>query len=373
VGAFVQDQINVTARVQVSLGLRYDWLTYMSDNNNLAPRVSLAYAPGKSKTILRVGAGLFYDRTGGDFPATFKLHNGLVLDSVQLQNPGFPLAPGANLFATPSNIVREASNIRAPYTIQSSIGIERQLRKKLTVTAGYRSQVQVKSLRSRDANAPVLPPSPSLTADYPRPNAGLGQVQQIESGGRSLLNALDLSLRGDIGRWFSGQAQYTLSRAESNIDGISRFPQDQYHPNDEWGRANTDRLHAFNLIGNINPDHWLTLGVSATLYSGTPYTETTGNDDFHTGLGKARPAGVDRNTLQTGGTADLDLQWGHDFALTRAKGDKAKILSTELSAFNVLNQTSYSGYVGALNSPLFGRPTSAAAGRQMQFSVGYRF
>ena len=210
----------------------------------------------------------------------------------------------------------------------------------------------MKSFRSRDANAPILPPNPSLTADYPRPNSGIGQLQQVESGGLSqLVNALDVSFRGGIGDWFSGQAQYTLSRAESNTGGISRFPQNQYLPNDEWGRNSSDRLHAFNLIGNINPDHWLTLGISATLYSGTPYTETTGNDDYHTGLGNARPTGVGRNTLQGGGTADLDLQWEHDFQLTRATpDDKAKILSTGVSALNVFNHANFTGYIGALNS-----------------------
>src|SRR6266702_2588961 len=158
--AIFNDHIKVTAKLQVSLGFRYDWQTYLSDNNNFSPRVSLAYAPDKGKTILRAGVGIFYDRTGGDYPATFKLHNGVVLDSVQLQNPTYPLAPGTTLSVAPSNIVREASNIRAPYTIQSSLGIERQLNKKVTVTAAYRNSVQVKSFRSRDANAPILPANP---------------------------------------------------------------------------------------------------------------------------------------------------------------------------------------------------------------------
>jgi hypothetical protein len=247
------------------------------------------------------------------------------------------------------------------------------LNKKITVTAAYRNSVQVKSFRSRDANAPILPASPSLTANYPRPNPNFGQIQQIESGGRQLLNALDLSLRGQAARWFSGQAQYTLSRTENNTGSIRSFPQDQYNPNADWGRAGSDRLHAFNLIGNINQDHWLTLGINASLYSGTPYTETTGNDDFHTGLGNARPAGVGRNTLQGGGAVGLDLAWNHDFQLTQATGDKAKVLSAGISSFNVLNHTNYTNYIGALNSSRFMQPTAANNGRQMQFSVGYRF
>jgi hypothetical protein len=151
------------------------------------------------------------------------------------------------------------------------------------------------------------------------------------------------------------------------------FPQNQYLPNDEWGRADQDRLQRFNLMGNINPDHWLSLGVNATLYSGSPYNETTGNDYFHTGLGNARPTGVGRNTLQTGGVASLDLLYGHDFFLTKDKGDNARILSAGVSAFNVLNHTNFTNYIGTLSSSRFGQPTAALAGRQLQFSIGYRF
>jgi len=372
-GSFIQDQIKINPRIQLALGLRYDWQTFLKDNNNFAPRVSLAYAPGKGKTILRVGTGVFYDRTGGDSPATVKLHNGVVLHSIQIQNPSFPLTTIANVGDIPTNLVRFDEHVRTPYAIQYSFGVERQLHKSMTLTAGYRGQVQIKSFRSRDANAPILPPNPDLTAVYPRPNPNFGQIQQIESGGRTLLNALDLSFRGQAGRWFSGQGQYTLSRFDNNTGGLNVFPQDQYHPNAEWGRADQDRLQRFNLIGNINPDHWLSLGVSATLYSGTPYNETTGNDYYHTGLGNARPAGLGRNTLQAGGVASFDLLYSHDFRLTKETGDKAKFLSAGISAFNVFNRTNFTSYIGSLSSPLFSHPSAALAGRQLQFSFGYRF
>lgn len=371
-GSFVQDQIRLTPRLQLSLGVRYDWQTFVDDHNNFAPRMSVAYALSKT-TVVRAGAGVFYDRTGGDFPSIAVLHDGNILDTVQLQNPTYPLSATTGFPAVPSNIVRFAPGMRSPYTLQSSVGIEHQISKKAAVTATYRNAVQIKSFRSRDANAPVLPPNPILTANYARPNPNLGQVQQIEADGRQVVNALDLTFRGDAGRWFSGQVQYTLSRAMTNTGGIRSFPQNQYQPNAEWGRANFDRLHSLNVLGNINPDHWLTLGVELTVNSGAPYTETTGTDDFHTGLGNARPAGVARNTLEGGAMALLNVQWNHDFRLTKAKDDKARYLSAGLAAFNVFNHTSYQNYVGTLTSPLFGHPTSAANGRQLQLTVGYRF
>jgi hypothetical protein len=126
-------------------------------------------------------------------------------------------------------------------------------------------------------------------------------------------------------------------------------------------------------MGNINPDYWLTLGLNLALYSGIPYTETTGTDTYHTGLGNARPAGIGRNTLESAGTAQLDLQWNHNFQITKATGDKARFLSPGLAAFNVFNHTIYQNYVGTLISPLFRLPTAAMNGRQMQLTMGYRF
>jgi len=369
VGGFFQDQIKLTPKLEASLGLRYDWQTYLTDNNNLAPRVSLAYAAGKSsKTILRAGAGLFYDRTGGDLPGSVKVHNGTVLRTYQVRNPGYPspLPPGFPITDLPTNLIRFDAHVRTPYSIQYSFDVERQLTKTVTVTAGYRGLTGVSIFRSRDVNAP-------LRGQIARPDAALGLVEQYEAHGRGVQDGLDVSFQGRAGRWFNGRAQYTLASNRNNTGGITFFPQDQYNPDAEWGRADTDRRQRFNVIGNINPDHWLTLGVSATLYSGSPYTVTTGGDEFHTGLGNARPAGVGRNTLETGGVADLDLLWDHDFALNKAKGEHAKVLNVGISAFNVLNRTNFTDYVGSIRSPLFKQPTSALAGRQLQFNMRHRF
>jgi hypothetical protein len=65
--------------------------------------------------------------------------------------------------------------------------------------------------------------------------------------------------------------------------------------------------------------------------------------------------------------------YNHDFRLTKDQDDKAKILSAGISAFNVLNHTNFTSYIGSLSSSLFGQPTAALAGRQLQFSLGFQF
>lgn len=173
--------------------------------------------------------------------------------------------------------------------------------------------------------------------------------------------------------WFEGQVQYTLSRFDNNTGGLNWYPQDQYNPGAEYGRADLDRRQRFNMLGSIHPDHWLTLGIAAALYSGLPYTELAGTDIYQTGLGNARPDGVERNSLQGGGTASLDLLWDHDFHLNHATKESAKILNLVVSAFNVLNHANYTNYIGSIRSPLFGTLTTALAGRQMQFGARYQF
>jgi hypothetical protein len=206
--------------------------------------------------------------------------------------------------------------------------------------------------RSRDINAP-LPFENNLI-----PNPRFGVIRQIESKGRQASNALDITFEGAVGRWFSGIAQYTLSRTTNNTSGIAWFPANQYDLTGEFGRADFDQRHRFNLLGTVNEGHWLSVGLGVNLYSGTPYTETSGIDSFRTGLLNARPQGVSRNTLQTAGYADIDLRWAHDFTLARHKDSSVPILSIAVDSFNLPNRVNYTSYVGNFN------PTSLSSPQQ---------
>ena len=92
IGAFISDQIQVRPNLQASLGLRYDWQTYFKSFHDFAPRFSVAYSPGDRKTVLRAGAGIFYDRSGSQPMADLKRYNGVILRSFTLLNPTLPLS-----------------------------------------------------------------------------------------------------------------------------------------------------------------------------------------------------------------------------------------------------------------------------------------
>jgi hypothetical protein len=368
-GTFIQDQIQVRPDLQMSLGLRYDWQTYFNSPHNFSPRASLAYSLKDHKTVLRAGAGIFYDRSGVTPIADLKRYNGVILRSYTVFNPGYPtpLPPGVSTSSLPTNLVQLAPDVHMPYSAHYSAGVEHQLGKKATVAVTYQGSLGMGLFRSRDANAP-LPPDYSVL-----PNPSLGVVRQIESKGRQASNAVDVTFEGEAGRWFSGIAQYTLSRTVNNTSGITWFPANQYDLSGEFSRADFDQRHRLNLLGTINEGHWLSVGLGVNLYSGTPYTETSGQDTFRTGILNARPAGVARNTLQSGGYADLDLRWSHDFSLTRRKDASHPVLSIAVDSFNLPNRVNYTSYVGNVLSSHFEQPTATQPARRLQMTARIKF
>jgi hypothetical protein len=369
IGIFIQDQIQIRPYLQVSVGLRYDWQTYFKSIHDLAPRFSVAYSTADRKTILRAGAGLFYDRSGAQSMADLTRYNGVILRSFTLLNPSYPspFPPDTDLASLPTNLVQLENGGRIPYVTNYSVDVERHLATGLTVTATYRGTTGVALFRSRDVNAP-LPP-----LYQGRPDLELGVVRQIESEGRQRGNALDLTLSSNKSRWFSGLAQYTFSHSNNNTGGIAWFPANQYSLAGEYGRADFDQRHRFNLLGTFNEDHWFNVGVAAKLYSGIPYTETSGNDTFNTGILNARPAGVNRNTLESGGNLQFDLRWSHDVLPLHKASDRMPSFSLAVDAFNITNRKNYTSYVGNVQSSFFEQPTAAMPARRLQFTGRIKF
>src|SRR3989442_48352 len=60
--SFVQDEVQTRQNLSVSLGMRYEWQSNLSDYNNFAPRVAFAYSPHGGQMVIRGGFGIFYDR-----------------------------------------------------------------------------------------------------------------------------------------------------------------------------------------------------------------------------------------------------------------------------------------------------------------------
>jgi hypothetical protein len=369
-GLFMQDDVKLRANLTLAVGLRYDWQNYLGDHNNLAPRLSLAWAPDRGrKTVIRAGAGIFYDRTGEGAVSDMLRFNGAHLLSMTLENPGYPnpLGPGISLAAQPANMVRFARNLRSPYLGQYSAGVERQLDKSLTLTANFTAITGVKMFRSRDANAPAPPLYGA------RPDAAAGVVREIESAGRLSSRSVELGLRGSITRHFKGTVQYTAGSAWNNTGGINALPADSYDFRNEWAHAPFDMRERFTVMGVLRPDKLLNLGVRVGVDTGRPYTMTTGRDGNHDGIAADRPTGVPRNSLRGPGTSNLDVRWSKDFQVSPGKKDEGPALGLSVDAFNVLNHVNYASMVGNVSSPFFGKPVSARPARRVQLALQFSF
>jgi hypothetical protein len=172
---------------------------------------------------------------------------------------------------------------------------------------------------------------------------------------------------------FSGFMQYVYQHADSNTEYSTFIPENQYDPNAEWSRTNFDQRQRVNFFGTLYPDKPLNLGIGFYNYTPTPYSETTGTDAYLDGLTNARPAGVPRNSLNSGAYQDLQARLGYTFKLRPRLKDSSPTLALSLSSFNTINRVNYEGYVGVVTSPLFMHPTSADQPRRLQLGASYNF
>ena len=225
-GAFIEDNIRLKPNFSVYLGMRYYFQNYFHDDpNNFAPRFGFAYAPTKrGSTVIRGGAGVFYDRTG-PMPIGDLLHfNGInllrfIVNNPVIQNPGNPTPPPIDV---PTSVVILDPRAGIPYSVQYSVGVEHQVTEKSTFSVAFVGSRNIDAFRSIDANAP-LPPNYLFA-----PNPTLGQVRDIQSEGYQKSAALELTFRGKPSKWFSGQVQYTFGKTYNNTSGITYFPGNSY-------------------------------------------------------------------------------------------------------------------------------------------------
>jgi hypothetical protein len=312
-GVFAQDDWRVRPDFTLSAGLRYETQSNISSSLNFAPRISFAWSPGagsgtgnrQAKTVIRGGFGVFYDRVGEDLTLQASRFNGInqqqflatdpaVLDLARFTLDGVSNVPSVQTltaFARPQTTWRMADNLEAPYTIQSSLSLERQLPSNWTFTATYINSRSLHLLRARNINAP-LPGTfiASVPGSGVRPLGNASNVYQYESSGRANQNQLLLSVNNRLNRHFSLFVRYALSKAESDTDGAGSFPANQYDLTSEWGRSSFDVRHSFIVGGSINAPLGLRLSPLIMLTSGRPFNITTGRDANGDSLFTDRPA-----------------------------------------------------------------------------------
>lgn len=368
VAGFLQDDIRLRNNVSLGLGVRYEWQRYLPDYRRVGPRLALAWSPDKNrKTVIRTGSGVFYDSLNGATIGDWFRLNGQFLRQILIIDPNYPNPFSGGVIAptAPLSLLHFDPTLRAPYTIQYGVSIDRQLTKTVTLSLNYLGTRGIDVFRSRDVNAPL----PPLYLN--RPDPSIGRLRQVESSGDQRGNTFAASIRGEFTRFLNASASYTFARTYGDTNGVGSYPANQYNLAGEWGRVGA--LHSFYFYGTIRAGKYFDLGIISSIRDGSPYSLTTGRDDFNTGFTNARPPGVSRNTLTGPTNVTLDVKWSREFALSKSKKEKGPMLQLAVDAFNVLNRSNFTSLVGNLSSPLFGQPVASLAARQMQITLGLRF
>lgn len=182
---FAQDEWRVRPNLVLSFGLRYERETILKDHNNFAPRLALAYDPrGTGKTVVRVGAGVFYNRvllrTVDDFtlgqarvlfdtnaltdPATGRVLTDTQRRAFIAANLSFPQPLTVN-----SSVVQQFGTVetnfsrrldpalRIPESYQVNVGFERELGHGFVFETNYTFNRAAHLWREFNVNAPRLP------------------------------------------------------------------------------------------------------------------------------------------------------------------------------------------------------------------------
>ena len=325
-GAFITDDWRVRPDLTLSFGLRYENQTNISDNLNFAPRFSFAWSPGaggarQPKTVFRGGFGIFYDRFGENYALQELRFNGVnqmnYIVSINnsdetirqialslLSQPVFTYNGVTNSLTVEQiaavlpgsfTIRRVASDLQAPYTIQTALGVERQLPFRTTLSAFFINGRSLHQLRTRNINAPICPPYPQSCDGAQRPDMSLNQVYQYESSGVINQQQLIINFNSRLNPRFTIWGNYRLGRAKGDTDGAGTFPAYTYDLSGEYGASSLDVRHNMFLGGSFTLPFGIRMMPFVIASSGRPFNITLGEDRNNDLLFTERPTFAELN------------------------------------------------------------------------------
>jgi len=310
---FVGDKWAVSRRLSFDLGLRFD-RDSITDSVNTAPRVGFVLGlTGDGKTMLKGGAGFFYDRVPLDIPAFPDLPS-RTLSTLN--------ALGEVLSSTEySNVV--SNGLRNPRSEVWNLEVDRQVTSDFLVRVAYQ---QRNTVHEFFLDPIAYGPTGKLTLS----DRGSDFYKEFQITGRYRIHRSTLN------------TSYVRSRAFGDLNDFNQFfgndPQAVIQPN-QRGRLNFDTPNRILAWGEIAAPWKLTFAPVIDTHTGFPYSTINQYRDF---VGP-------RNELQLPRFVSTDLQVWREIRLPKEK--HARI---GFGVFNVFNHPDYRDVQNDVDSYRFG-------------------
>lgn len=317
---FVQDDIRATSKLNLNLGLRWDFQTAPTDPQNrftnyvpgqqsivnplapvgalffgdpgverggipnsykhFSPRLGFAYDPfGDGKTSIRGAIGLFYGSISGNewgnmtnfqpwstrlsFTNLNRRGTGATLSSPYANYVGGNPFPYNGSFSNGGGFFAVSPNFEFPRTLQMNFSVQRQITQSLTVGAAYVRSVARKLPFGRDLNYPVVNATATNAGANVlarRPNPAFGAVTVLDSDQEADYEGLQITSSMRLNKLFSYNGFYTLSKTTSSVqlhnNTVLGLAQNFNNLDAEKGAADTDQRHVFSMSFNFQPDFY---------------------------------------------------------------------------------------------------------------------
>ena len=248
-GFFVQDDWQLSSRMKLLYGIRYDLFDVPSartfapnpysqdfniDKNNFAPRVGFSWSLDESATtVLRASMGLMYEPPLIDFYDNAILNNGdpraytVSVSGTSAGAPPFPTSlanvpPG---FALPRQSITAVDQEFASQSAWlTNVQVERAIRSDMSVAVGYVNSIGRNLPVLMDVN--MIPTGQTLGDGRPVYSTAVGSATRVDpvfdhvnvfqSIGESTYNAFTATFNKRMTSGWQAQATYTFAHGEDN-------------------------------------------------------------------------------------------------------------------------------------------------------------
>jgi hypothetical protein len=362
----------------------------LRDINNIAPRAGFTWnINGNGRMVIRGGSGLYFsipDSNTTFSQQSFNSERILVNSFPNDGLPGFIQDPTrgrtaqdflSGRYPLPAQSPRViAHDYKMPYTWQSILGFQSELRPGLGVEADFTHWKGHNFGNQRDPNLFFNPATGyNLNPESGRPDPKFGKIQWLASDGRADYAAISTALNRRFRNNWQASLSYTLTLFQhDDTTGFQYEGNNPFDPRAEWARSTEFQRHTVRVNGIWRLPYAMSI-AGAYLYGSGNYYQTliaatpfgaVGNNRYVTAPLTINPAALDRwdgkesyaigeviprNALRGLPLHRVDIRYSKDLNLPGGVR-----ITGIAEVFNLFNHENYGAYNTQVNSATFGDP-----------------